>query len=312
VPTILVVDDSATDRTLVSGFLERKSDWSVRTCTDGQEALLSLAPPLPDVIVTDLQMPGMNGLELVRHVRDEWPFIPIILLTGKGSEDIAAEALRIGAASYVPKRHLSIALLETVQRILVAMQADRGSPLLQHYLLCSDQAFRLRNDLQHLEMLAGYVQQQLRSLPLGDEVERLRACLAFEEALTNACIHGNLELAHSPTFHRAELLEAIRARATQPPYCERHIEVHLHVDRTSATFTVQDEGRGFDHERLLQSAVLDNQDESSSRGLALMRTAFDEVAFNATGNQVTLIKRGIRADDPGDDDDESRELRVES
>jgi anti-sigma regulatory factor (Ser/Thr protein kinase) len=238
----------------------------------------------------------------VQHIRDEWPFIPVILLTGKGSEDTAAEALRIGAASYVPKRHLPVALVETVRRIHAAMQADRGSPVLQHYLLCSDQAFRLRNDLQHIQLLAAHVQQQLRSLPLGDEVERLRACLAFEEALTNACIHGNLELAHSPTFHRAELLEAIRARATQPPYCERHIEVHLHVDRTSATFMVRDEGRGFDHARLLQSAVLDNQDESSSRGLALMRTAFDEVLFNATGNQVTLFKRGICAVEWGDDD----------
>ncbi len=308
-PAILVVDDSAVDQKLVSGLLKREPDWSVAVCGNGREAVSALTSPsadrpMPDLIVTDLQMPEMDGLELVQAVKEDWPFIPVILLTARGSEEIAADALRGGAASYVPKRRLGADLVETVRRVLAAVDADQTGHRLQHYLYTSHQTFRLRNDLDQIGQLTLYVQQQLRCLPLGDETERLRVCLGLEEALKNACLHGNLEMEAPTEIGRQELLRTIQVRASQQPFSQRQIHVGLKVDRDVATFSVRDEGDGFDHARLLQSAVLDDQEDASTRGLALMRTIFDEVTFNEAGNEITLVKRGVNPDDLLDDDED--------
>ena len=306
-PTILVVDDSAVDRKLVSGLLERQSGWATQSCDDGRQAVELLeTPPPPDVIVTDLQMPEMDGLQLVEAVKEDHPFIPVVLLTAKGSEEIAVDALRRGAASYVPKRRLGEDLVDTVDRILTSVDADRVHLRLLHHLTASDQSFLLRNDFDQISQLAGYVQQQLRCLPLGDETERLRVCLALEEALKNACIHGNLEIKTPPPgSEREELKRLVSERSYQSPYSARRIDVTVRVDRNAATFTIRDEGPGFDHNRVLADAVLDDQEEASTRGLALMRTIFDDVHFNDAGNEVTLLKRALTVDELLDEGDET-------
>src|SRR5262249_49705046 len=114
-PKVLIVDDSAFDRQRAGKLLELRpgepalefaGELQVVYASDGQEALTVIEAEKPDLVVTDMQMPGMDGLNLVRRVRIKYPLIPVILMTSQGSEEIAIEALRRGAASYVPKRNL--------------------------------------------------------------------------------------------------------------------------------------------------------------------------------------------------------------
>ncbi len=111
---VLIVDDSPIDRRLAKGLLEKRSDLAFLFAADGKEALDQIEKSQPDLVVTDLQMPEMNGLELVRAVRARFPLVPVILMTAQGSEDIAVQALCSGAASYVPKSRLARELLNTV------------------------------------------------------------------------------------------------------------------------------------------------------------------------------------------------------
>src|SRR5262245_2143157 len=105
--TVLVVDDSPIDRRLVGGILEKISGTKTEYAGDGAEALSKIERAPPDVVLTDLQMPKMDGLELVSTVRSRFPLVPVILMTGHGSEDIAVQALQRGAASYVNKSSIS-------------------------------------------------------------------------------------------------------------------------------------------------------------------------------------------------------------
>src|SRR6476660_4678413 len=114
-PTVLVVDDAAVDRKLVGGLLAKGQDLRVEFAASGEEALERLKADRPAIIVTDLVMLGMSGLDLVAQVAERHPEIPVILMTGKGSEEIAVKALQAGAASYVPKGVLHQHLLNTVQ-----------------------------------------------------------------------------------------------------------------------------------------------------------------------------------------------------
>src|SRR5262245_8068692 len=218
-PTVLVVDDSPVDQRLAGGLLEKHFDCAIAYAADGQDALEQMAQRLPDLVVADLQMPRMNGLELVTAVKSDYPFVPVILMTAHGSEDIAAQALRRGAASYVPKRRLADDLPATVRRILLGSFEDRAHSQLMHYLETTESVFVLANDLAMIQALVQLVQEMLRCLPLGDETERLRVGVALEEALQNAYYHGNLELGPPGTeADRSAFEQLAQQRLTEAPY----------------------------------------------------------------------------------------------
>jgi CheY-like chemotaxis protein/anti-sigma regulatory factor (Ser/Thr protein kinase) len=291
------VDDWAVDRQLAGMLLEKELDCTVRYAADGKEALRQMAEELPDLVVSDLQMPEMNGLELVAAVKNDYPLVPIILMTAQGSEEIAAEALRQGAASYVPKRRLADDLAATALRVLLGSLEERTDPHLMHYLETSESVFVVPNDLGLLRSLIKLQQQTLRCLPLGDETERLRVGIALEEALLNAYYHGNLEVARSLGKATREAREQLaQERLQQEPYRDRRIRVLARISRTEAVFVIRDEGPGFDVARLPSGAQLPDTEDGVGRGIVLMRSIMDEVAYNDAGNEVTLVKR--RAPEP--------------
>lgn len=300
-PTVLIVDDSPVDRRLAGSLLEKHASCSVRYAADGKEALAELMRELPDLVLTDLQMPEMNGLELVTAVKRDYPLVPVILMTAQGSEDIAARALREGAASYVPKRRLAVDLPPTVQRILLGSHEDRTHSHLMHYLETCAEQFVLRNDLNLIQSLVNHVQQLLRCLPLGDETERLRVGLAVEEALLNAYYHGNLEVgAALGRADRRAFEQLATERLDEAPYSDRRIHVSVRVSREEATFVVRDEGKGFDVSRVAAPADLPDAERGSGRGIILMRLIMDDVTFNPAGNEVTLVKRAAPEPPAGD------------
>ncbi len=98
---ILVVDDEAQITRVLKTSLSSQG-YGIRTAADGEEALQVLQDWSPDLIITDLRMPNMNGLELCREVR-KGSRVPIIVLSVKGEETIKVQALDAGADDYVTK-----------------------------------------------------------------------------------------------------------------------------------------------------------------------------------------------------------------
>ena len=192
--TILVVDDSTVDRIYAAGLLSNDTDWEVIQAPDGKAALAIIKESAPDVIVTDLQMPEMNGLELIAEVRKNHSHIPVILMTSKGSEEIAVEALQAGASSYVPKRSLSTMMIDTVQRVLAAMQENRKRSELMNRLNERIETYILENDVNLLMAMSRHLQSLLADSWGLDRTDRMRTGTAMEEALLNAMYHGNLEV----------------------------------------------------------------------------------------------------------------------
>ncbi len=299
-PNVLVVDDSAVDRLMAGGLLEQSLPCHISYAANGKEALAAMAVERPDILLADINMPVMNGLELVTAAKSDFPRVPVILMTALGSEDIAAEALRRGAAGYVPKANLNKDLLPTVRRILEAADEDRAHPHMMHFLDFSDSRFVLRNDMALIKSLASHVQQMLRCMPLEDETERVRVGIALEEAMLNAYYHGNLEMgSRRAAPDREAYVRIANQRSFEPPYQQRRIRVHAKIDRDEAVFIIGDDGQGFDHAKLAYRADLSESEHAPGRGINLMRSIMDEVTFNDAGNEVTLIKR--RAPDDTDD-----------
>ena len=121
---ILVVEDSPTQALAIRFQLEA-AGFTVEMASQGKEALAGPAKALSDVVLTDLDMPEMNGLELVEAIRRDYPAVPVILMTAQGSEEIAVEALQKGAASYIPKRNMAQHIVDTLDRVISVSHAGR-------------------------------------------------------------------------------------------------------------------------------------------------------------------------------------------
>jgi CheY-like chemotaxis protein len=293
-PTVLVVDDAAVDRKLVGGLLSKAEDLRVEYAADGKEALAKIEQVWPAIIVTDLVMPGMSGLELVQKVVEGYPRIPIILMTGKGTEETAVQALKAGAASYVPKTALHTYLLETVRDVLDVVRSKHSHERLMECLAKSEFQFQLANDAELIPSLISYVQSLVTSAGLCDESSVIRVCIALEEALRNAMFHGNLELTSDQREgDPQEYQKLIDDRTAKEPYANRRLQVTIRIADDRGTFIVRDQGPGFDPNKLPDPTDPENLEKVSGRGLLLMRTFMDEVTFNATGNQVTMVKRSV-------------------
>ena len=102
-PRILIVDDDPVHRDLAGRYLAGLPDLEAHSAANGEDALKVLRGNAVDVVLTDLYMPGMDGLDLVGKVHEDLPGLPVILMTSYGSEQLAVRALAAGAASSVPR-----------------------------------------------------------------------------------------------------------------------------------------------------------------------------------------------------------------
>ena len=295
-PTILVVDDSPVDRRLVGRLLEKNASYAIDYAAHGVEALKQFEHRVPDVVLTDLQMPNMDGLRLVESVRRLYPLVPVIVMTAHGSEDVAVKAMLSGAAGFVPKGGPAAALLEAVESVLDAAQPKGHHDQLFACLDSIDCQLTLENDRSLIPPLLQHVQGLLAGMQLADETGRLRTALALEEALLNALYHGNLELNPEEAQMAGSQLhgngqDPAALRRSESPFCNRRIHVGIQVSRSAARFVIRDDGTGFDPTSLPDPYDPANFLRETGRGMVLMRMFMDEVTFNDSGNEVVLVKR---------------------
>ncbi|WP_424018784.1 PAS domain S-box protein [Halorientalis pallida] len=196
--SVLHVDDDPAFLDLAGEMLDRTDEpLDVTTETDPRDALERLASSSFDCVVSDYDMPQMDGLEFLRRVREDHPELPFVLFTGKGSEEIASEAISAGVTDYLQKgpREDQYALLanrivNSVEHHVAEREVDetrtRFSKLLEHsadYIFIIDAAGTLTYVTPSVERILGYEPEDLTGENAfeflhPDDVERIRSELA--------------------------------------------------------------------------------------------------------------------------------------
>jgi DNA-binding NtrC family response regulator len=136
-PQLLLVDDDAAFRTVMAAELAR-SGYDVRTAASGDEALAVCAEAEPQVILLDLQMPGLSGLDVLKTLQERRAPGEVVMLTGHGSIDTAIEAIRIGAFDYISKPCPLDELEIRIQRALERQALKERANLLERGLTPPD------------------------------------------------------------------------------------------------------------------------------------------------------------------------------
>ena len=122
-PTVLVVDDAPDARLLTRMVLESEG-MTVQEASDGQAALDAVAALRPNLVLLDVEMPGMNGLEVMARLRRSDPGLPIVIVSGRSSEDERVLGLELGADDYVVKPFCGREMAARVRSVL--RRSERG------------------------------------------------------------------------------------------------------------------------------------------------------------------------------------------
>jgi PAS domain S-box-containing protein len=170
---VLHVDDEPDFTNLTATFLEREDDrFSVKTATNADEGLERLSENEYDCVVSDYEMPKKDGIEFLESVREEYPDLPFVLFTGKGSEEVASEAISAGVTDYLQKDSgteqyelLANRISNATERYLAQREADWHKKVIESmgegvYVADSDHIlrfvnFRMRREVVPEEDLVG-------------------------------------------------------------------------------------------------------------------------------------------------------------
>lgn len=298
-PNILLVEDSPTQAMQLKLLLESGSH-KVTSCDDGLPALELLADGACELVITDLELPVMNGLDLIRKMKADFPQVPAVLITGHGSERLAAEALKVGATAYVPKSMVDELLLGTVEDVLGVMRTDLRYAELIDCTVENRLIFDLPNKPELLITAIDLVTQMAAGMELLTVMERYRVSQALQQAASNALYRGNLELswkqlpqASISELHAEALPEVVQERLGKLPYKNRRIHFDARLMRDLIRVAIKDDGPGFDPK--LFEVRHQAQDGAAftgdcGRGFALIDRFVDKVTFNESGNEITLVK----------------------
>jgi DNA-binding response OmpR family regulator len=294
---ILLIDDDPAVLDMVKMALTHHG-MVVHAYPDAVQAVQLLqhpSAPVFDLVISDINMDGLDGFDVVERVKSTHPRLPIVLMTGQASVDYAIRAMRLGASNLFTK---PIAIRDLVQSVFHLVELHRD--------LCSaDDGLRgLVNERRHFlfrsdELDVPCLVRQLtdRLVPMGfASVGNLDViAMALHEALVNALEHGNLELESSL---KADLLAQedpyikLRAeRMANPAYASRLVEVRLAMDTERFELEISDEGRGFDTSRMNPLPPGADMVTHCGRGLPLILLVMDEVHFNEKGNQIRMVLR---------------------
>lgn len=288
---VLIAEDSPTQAESIRLLLEDEGH-EVDVADDGAAAIEAIRRNRPDLVCTDLEMPNLNGLQLVEAIRKEFPTLPVVLMTAHGSEEVAALALRQGAASYVPKSYLEADLAPTLERVLALTGAKQNQRVALECLGHAELNYVLDNRPELLPPIIAHQLGLLEQLEFADDTELLRVGVALHETLLNAIYHGNLELDSAlRQQNEASYHAEARRRAAEEPYRARRVYLRSWLSYAKAVFTVRDEGAGFDPSVLPDPTDPASLEKVGGRGLLIIRAFMDDVYHNATGNEITLTKR---------------------
>jgi len=293
---ILVVDDQEDILRFLVDVLEGEG-YEVLTASDGVAALEQYRQHRPAFTLTDISMPGLSGLDLLRQIKAFNPEAAVMLMTGAGSEGFAIEALRGGAVNYFNKPVDINELTTTLQRYAPLASGYDFEHYAGDFLSEEQLRFELRNDIAQVNHVVQMIVTHARTIFPLSLLFTLR--FGLYEMIINAIEHGNLGITYADKSHALEgnqLAELIRERANEPDRIGTRVRIACQISPEGLRCRIRDEGQGFNHSMyssVSDPASLFEQMGTSlhGRGILLTRLQFDEMTFNDTGNEVSILKR---------------------
>lgn len=286
---ILVADDEPSIRKILHKLLDRHG-YETLEASNGLEALKIFEEKKPDIVISDIRMPEMNGLDLLRAIKRISPEACVTIMTGFGTEEVAIEAIRSGACNYFKKPFQASELLYAIGA-LAELVMHRKREVVDFSTVSSETRIcHVGNDVNQVYPLIQELTRTLQGFPY--DVESIQ--IGLLEIITNAIEHGNLGITFQEkqeALKRGTFDELYRTKQASDPASGKIVEIGYEFSPSEVRYTITDSGGGFDWKNLPDSRDPKNIMETSGRGIIMTRLLMDEVSFNEAGNSVVMVKK---------------------
>ncbi len=292
--SILIVDDSP-EIVQSIGTLLAAHGYRVDTALSASEALRKLRKNIYAIVVCDIEMPGMSGLEFLEKIRQDGHNQEVILMTGYLEQEYFIRAIRLGAADFISKPIETQHLLKSIEAIISRATARRR----KDKLLGSFERAEFNCVIDPQQFSGMGVTKILNPILFDnldlphDAITELLTCA--DEMLQNAYIHGVLELTEEERLCQHDRLkEIIAGKLQQPHISSRRVRFSMALDKDNEAIiiSVEDDGTGFDYEYWLR--LLREDDRLSlkahGRGLAMLYFLSDKLEFDNGGRRVRVVR----------------------
>jgi YesN/AraC family two-component response regulator len=287
---ILIIDDEQPVREVLRIALSDKGH-RVLEAANGAEGLRLFQAERPDIVITDVMMPGMDGLEVTRRIKEEREDVDIIIMTGYGSEELVIEALRSGASNYLKKPIAFNDLFAIVDKIVIKRQYRKRFEISRDVVFYEQKHLVLGNDLAQVWGAVNQILYNIHPEAPQKVVEGMR--IGLYEMIVNAIEHGNLGIISAQKSEAilssgyARLLAECRKRADE---LGKKVFINCTYTRDRISVEIRDQGEGFDFRNLPDMSDPNVIMSVNGRGIFLASLYFDRVSFQDPGNSVMLEK----------------------
>ena len=293
-PHVLLIDDDVAVLGLVGDALTHFG-MKVHSFSEGERALHLLedpASPTFDLVISDINMDGMDGFDVINRVKSINPGLPVVLMTGQASLEYAIRAMRMGASNLFQK---PLTIRELVNSVFHLVDLHREIRLAESGLrgmVEERRSFQARAVELDIPSLVSHLTDRLVPMGFAKPTNVDVIAMAFHEALVNALEHGCLELdstLKADLFAEKDVYAAqLQERLADPRYSDRLIEVESHLTPESFCVVIRDEGPGFETSAVATVSDVD-LNKQCGRGLPLILLVMDQVEHNGKGNQIKLV-----------------------
>lgn len=289
---ILIVEDEAPIRLLLAKTVQSMGHQA-EVAEDGTSGLEKFKTFEPDIVLTDILMPNMDGLELLEKIRKISADAVVIIVSAHGTADYTLKALQLKANDYIMKPFRPRQLKEYLDKYEPILKSRTIEQEILGMFTKREFILHFSNDLDLIGRLADKLMQETYNTIPKDC--RLGVHLGLVEILTNSIEHGNLEITFDEKKNALEQeggswRELIQSRLSDARLKSRQTEIRFLMSQDSCEWTITDEGNGFDWNNLPDQSDPEVLLAANGRGIILARLQFDELEYNQKGNQVRVKK----------------------
>ncbi len=286
---ILMIDDEPNLLKLLRRPLTKRGH-TITEAHDGEQGwkLFLESSNKFDVILTDIRMPVLDGVELLKRLREKEYDIPVIIMTGDGNLQSSIEVLRLGAFDFLLKPFKAADLFAIFDK-LQAIQENKKRQVEELPCVAENIEISIYSQTELITTAGSFLQDRVKLFCQLHKIDIRNISLCLHEALANAVIHGNLEIPSSLKNESPEKFETLlKERESIPEFAKRTVMIRCQITTKYLKFEIADEGKGFDPKQLEYSDPL--KMIPTGRGIVIITSFMDKVYWNDTGNRITMIK----------------------
>lgn len=292
-PNVLVVDKDLVYRSVMTDLLSEHMNLAF--ASNFEEASRLIHQNEYSMVISDSEISDIHVVEMIKRLKTLKPNLFFVIIASRRDMELAVDVMRNGAVDYLVKPFTIEDIANLVEKYLKVSVNKKFDYDLLNILTEEKRTFVLPTNVHILSPFVYELMEMLKRFSYITKNDIFSMRLAIYEMLINAVEHGNLginyETKKNLLSEGIDYIEYLEGLCKQEPYSLRKIEISYRYTRNSISFTVKDEGAGFDVKKFENRDIKSELLALHGRGIIISKFNMDEITYNETGNEVMLTKK---------------------